>query len=422
MIGAGRARRRGLWSWALFDWAAQAFAMVQTFVFAAYFTRRIAADADAGATQWSLTIGAAGLVVAVLGPVLGARADRSGRRKPWLATFTGLSVAATAAIVTLRPGTDSLVPALALLALAVIGVQTATVFYNAMLADLAPRGRFGRWSGRGWALGYAGGVLCMGSVYLLFLAEDALLPVPRERALQVRASFPFVAAWILVFTLPLLRFTPDRRRRRPASGALGLRPALRAVRAEPGLLRFLVGRALYMDGLSTVFAVGGVYAAGTFAMDEREILLFGVALNLSAGVGALLFAPLDDRRGSRATILASLTGLFVCATALLLVQQRTGLWVAGVLFGVFVGPVQSASRSWLSHVAPRPLRARLFGLYALADRSTAFLGPLVVGVLTAASGSQRVGLVIVPVLFALGLWALHGVPEARAPAAQRGGV
>jgi UMF1 family MFS transporter len=302
----------------------------------------------------------------------------------------------------------------------VIGVQTATVFYNAMLADLAPRTRFGVWSGRGWALGYAGGVLCMGSVYLLFLADDALLPVPRERALEVRTSFLFVAAWILVFTLPLLRFTPDRRRRRPdVPGARGLRPALRAVRAEPGLLRFLVGRALYMDGLSTVFAVGGVYAAGTFAMDEQEILLFGVALNLSAGVGALLFAPLDDRRGSRATILASLTGLLVCATALLLVQARTGLWVAGVLFGIFVGPVQSASRSWLSHVAPRPLRARLFGLYALADRSTAFLGPLVVGVLTAASGSQRVGLVIVPVLFALGLWALHGVPEARAPAGQR---
>jgi UMF1 family MFS transporter len=419
MIGAGRARRRGLWSWALFDWAAQAFAMVQTFVFAAYFTRRIAADADTGATQWSLTIGAAGLVVAVLGPVLGARADRSGRRKPWLASFTGLSVAATAAIVTLRPGTESVAPALALLALAVIGVQTATVFYNAMLADLAPRRRFGIWSGRGWALGYAGGVLCMGSVYLLFLADEALLPVPRERALAVRTSFLFVAAWILVFTLPLLRFTPDRRRRRPASGMRGLRPALRAVRAEPGLLRFLVGRALYMDGLSTVFAVGGVYAAGTFAMDEQEILLFGVALNLSAGVGALLFAPLDDRRGSRATILAALTGLFVCATALLLVQERAGLWVAGLLFGIFVGPVQSASRSWLSHVAPRPLRARLFGLYALADRSTAFLGPLVVGVLTAASGSQRVGLVIVPVLFALGLWALHGVPEARAPAAQR---
>lgn len=408
---AGGVRKRELWSWCLYDWASQAFAtVIQTFVFAAYFTNRIAADAESGTSDWSLTIGLTGLGVAVCGPFLGAIADRSGRRKPWLATFTFLCAVATACLWFVEPKEEDKLLALGLLAVAVFGTQTASVFYNAMLGDLASRQEYGRWSGRGWALGYAGGIVCLGAVLIFFEGEGGS---------SVRLAFPFVGAWLVVFALPVLLVSRDRERsglswrKSVSSGAGQLRKTLRELPRHREVFRFLVARVFYEDGLATLFALAGVYAAGTFGLADREILIFGIALNVSAGLGAVLFSRIDDRIGSRPTILFALAGLIVFTVIALVTPDEIWFWTSGILLGIFVGPVQSSSRSYLSRLAPESLRGQLFGLYALAGKSTSFVGPLLVGGITALVGSQRVGLAVIPVFFAVGMILLFTLKEDR---------
>jgi len=192
-----------------------------------------------------------------------------------------------------------------------------------------------------------------------------------------------------------------------------LRDSLRDVRKYRKVLRFLVAWAFCTDGLATVFALGGVYAAGTFGMDESQILIFGIALSLTAGIGAFLFSWIDERIGSRKTILIGLTGLFVFSVLILVVTQKHLFWTFGLLLGIFVGPVQASSRSYLSHAAPEELRGQLFGVFALAGKSTSFLGPLIVGGLTAVFESQRIGLSIVPLYFLTGWFLVRGIPEQR---------
>ncbi|MEX2577961.1 MAG: MFS transporter [Verrucomicrobiales bacterium] len=422
MNDSGNATRSGktaLWSWCFYDWASQAFAtVVQTFVFAAYFTNRIASDPESGTTQWSLTIGLTGLAVAATGPFFGAIADRTGRRKPWLAAFALLCAVATACLWYVQPRPEDVVLALGLLAVAVFGIESAGVFYNAMLGDLASPREYGRWSGRGWGLGYVGGICCLVAVLFLFGGEGESVG---PNVGSVRATYPFVGAWIVAFTLPLLLLAPDRGgsgepwRDSVVEGLGQLRETLKTLPRHRGLLRFLIARAIYTDGLATLFALAGVYAAGTFGMEGSEILVFGIALNISAGLGSVLFSRIDDRVGSRRTILASLAGLFCFVVLALAAPSEFWFWTFGLLLGLFVGPVQSSSRSYLSHLAPESLRAQMFGLYALASKATSFSGPLLVGGITALAGSQRIGLAVIPVYFAVGWLVLRKVPEAKGP-------
>lgn len=411
------ASRRALLGWALYDWAASSYAtVVETFVFAAYFTRSVAVDETVGTAQWGNTIGVAGLVVAILGPVLGAITDRGGRRKPWIAACTAVAVIATGLLWFVRPHPDFAVLALGLVAVATIGAELAFVPYNAMLPDLAPPERLGRWSGWGWGLGYAGGVACLLAALGLLQGGAVALGLSADDAGPVRACFLLTAVWFAVFSLPLFLWTPDLtvpRMRMTAAvreGVGQLGASLRRLRQHRVVLRFLVARMIYIDGLATVFALGGVYAAGTFDMSETQVLLFGIALNATSGLGAAAFAFLDDRLGPRTVIVASLCGLIVCLVAAILATTATGFWAAGMALGLFVGPVQASSRSLLARLAPAPLRAEFFGLYALSGKATAFLGPILVGGLTLAAGSQRVGFTVVLAFFAVGLWLMRRVP------------
>jgi UMF1 family MFS transporter len=413
------ARAPELVAWAFYDWANSAFAaMIQTFVFAAYFTRQVAADETLGTALWGNVTAAAGLLVAFGGPVLGALADQGGRRKPWILGFTILATAATALLWFVKPGPDSVPLALVLVGLGIVGAEFAVVFYNAMLPDLAPPQSLGRWSGWGWALGYAGGVACLVIALLGFVGADAWFGISREAAEHVRATFVLTAAWFLVFSIPFFLFTPDlARQRKPMATAVRdgfaqLADSIRHVRRYATILRFLVARMIYIDGLATIFAFGGVYAAGTFDMTESEVLTFGIALNVTAGLGALAFAWLDDHAGSRTTILISLAGLLACGAAILIVDSRVLFWTFGMCLGIFVGPVQAASRSYLARVAPPELRTEMFGLFALSGKATAFVGPLLVGWVTFAANSQRAGMATILFFFAAGAALMWTVPEA----------
>jgi UMF1 family MFS transporter len=402
----------------MFDWANSAFStVILTFVFSAYFTRQVAPDEIVGSQVWGTAIGVSGLLVAILGPILGATTDQTGRRKPWILCFVLLCVLATALLWFVYPAEAYLWRGALLAGLGALAIDLAIVFYNAMLPGLAGPERTGRWSGWGWGLGYAGGLSCL-IIVLLFFVEEAtrLAALEVGAAEHLRASFVFAAMWIAIFSLPLFLFTPD------TSGTgktltQGIRDGLkqlvmsvREIRQYKHIVRFLIAHLFYVDGLATVFAFGGVYAAGTFDMDERTILLFAIALNISAGIGAFSFSWIDDLIGSRRTIIVALAGLIGPGFAMLIVSSPVNFWIAGLVLGFFVGPAQAASRSYLARIAPPRMRNEMFGLFAFSGKATAFAGPLLVGWITSLTGSQRLGMSTIIILFAIGFTLMLSTP------------
>ena len=404
----------GLLSWAMYDWANQAYgALIQTFVFSIYFTQLVADNPTVGTAQWGTMLGMSGIVVALSAPVLGAIADQSGRRKPWIIGFTLLCVVATALLWFVQPSADYVLLALVLVGLATIGSEIGLVFYNSLLPQLVPADRIGRWSGWSWSLGYAGGIASLGTALVLFIWPQAAEARAGE---HVRATVLFVAGWYLVFSLPLFLLTPDGARsaiplaQMLRDGARQLSRTLREVRKYGPIARFLVAHMLYIDGLGTLFAFGGIYAAGTFGMTGEMVLIFGIALNVTAGLGAFAFAWVDDRIGSKPTILISLSGLIVTGALILLIDSIVLFWALSLALGVFIGPAQSAGRSLMARMAPRELQSQMFGLFALSGKATAFVGPLLVGWITYWAGSQRVGMATIVVFFVLGLLVMATVP------------
>lgn len=412
---------KSLFSWALFDWANSAFfTVIQTFVFATYFMQSVVQDETLGSTLWGNTIGAAGLVIAFSAPFVGAIADQMGRRKPWIAWFSLLCVLATAGLWYVEPSQNFIWLALVLVFLGTVGSEFAIIFYNAMLPDLASKERMGRWSGWAWGLGYAGGLVCLVIALFVFVdVENAPFGLDKAMAEHVRATFLMVAVWYALFALPLFVFSNDRPRtsirltEAAKSGWGQLKTSIANVRQYKYIVRFLVARMVFIDALATVFAFGGIYAAGTFDFSEREVLIFGIGLNVTAGLGAAAFAWLDDRLGSRTTMLVSLIGLIVSTTGVLLVTDLAWFWGLGLTLGIFVGPVQAASRTYMARVSPPNLENQMFGLMALSGKVTSFAGPLLVGWLTYIADSQRIGMSVIVVLFIVGFTILYFVPDAE---------
>ena len=404
------AKPRATFAWCLYDWANSGFpSVIVTFVFAAYFAQAVAADTITGTALWGQAVAVSGILIAIAGPVFGAIADRTGRRKPWLGAFSAITIAATAMLWFAGPDPKFIVWALVFFVLANTAFEIAGVFYNAMLPDLSPISRIGRISGWGWGLGYAGGLVCLAAALVLFVqADHPLFGLDKAQAEHVRVVAPMVALWFAVFALPLFLMVPDRAPtaigfgRAVREGIAGLIGTLRAVRAHGNIVRFLAARLLYVDGMNTLFAFGGIYAAGTFGMSIEEIIQFGIALNLTAGLGAVAFAWLDDLIGPKRVVQIALVGLMALGIPLLLVETKTAFWALALPLGIFMGPAQAASRSMMAHLAPPELRTEMFGLFAFSGKVTAFLGPAVLAWVTLAFESQRAGMATVIVFLAGG--------------------
>jgi UMF1 family MFS transporter len=417
----------GLAGWCLYDWANSAFpTVITTFVFSVYFTQAVAETPIIGAVQWSRGLAVASLIVALASPFLGAIADHAGRRKPWLVVFTLANVGACAALWFVEPTTEDARLGLTLYVLASVAFGFAMVFYDSMLPSIAPAGYLGRLSGWGWAVGYAGGLACLViALFGLVRADPLPFGLDREAAEHVRATGLLVALWFALFSVPLFAFTPDRPstgiplRQAVRAGLDSLRTTLRHLPENRAIARFLLAHMFYTNGLTTLFAFGGVYAAGAFGMELTEVLSFGIVLNITAGAGAAAFAWVDDWLGSKKTIIIALGALLGLGSALVLVESKTLFWVLGAALGVFVGPAQAAGRSLMARLAPPELATEMFGLYALAGKATVFAGPLVLGIATDAFQSQRAGIATILAFLLAGLLILRPLqePERPAPAA-----
>jgi UMF1 family MFS transporter len=405
-------------AWASFDWANSAFpTVVSTFVIAAYFTKGIAPDPVSGQAMWGWMQALTGVALGLLSPLLGAVADAGGRRRALLGVFTVLTALATAAIWFARPVADDALYALACVALGTLCFELGTVFYNAMLPEVTSRERIGRVSGIGWALGYMGGLACLVLCLVVLVQPDPpRFGLDKAQAEPVRATALLVGAWLLVFALPLLVMAPPERASRPwgvalRDGIVELFAVVRGLPRRPELLRFILARLFYTDGLNVLFSFGAVFAAGAFGMGFEEILLFGIALNVTGGVGAFAGGFVEERLGARRTVVVSLVALMLLGGAMLAVEQKAAFWALGVALGLFFGPAQAASRSLMAQLAPPGELAAHFGLFALSGRATGFLGPAALALVTTATGSQRWGMAVVLVLLGGGAAILATAPR-----------
>ncbi|MEM1044317.1 MAG: MFS transporter [Bacteroidota bacterium] len=427
---AARLDRRAVWAWSLYDFANSSFTtLVVTFIYGTYFTGymvlapdsagALVPDPERGTVLWSRGVAITAICVALLSPFLGALADRSGSRKRFLVGTTTVCVAGTAMLFFAEPG--EVAQALFWFILANIAFEMGAVFYNAYLPEIAPPEAIGRVSGYGWALGYVGGLLCMALALVVFVQAEVppfgLNPATGE---HVRATNLLVAAWFALFSVPtFLVLREVAAEDKPRAGALlkasfgELRETARELGRFREIVRLLVARLFYNDGLVTLIAFGGIYAQGTLGFTIEEVLLFGIVLNVMAGLGAFGFGFLDDKLGGRTVIFISLALLTVASLLAILTTSKAIFWVSGILVGIAIGPNQASSRSLLGRFVPDDKETEFFGFFAFSGKATAFIGPLMLGVLTDVFGTQRAGVSIVLVLFAIGAVILTRVDEAE---------
>ena len=420
-----RASGRGIWGWMLFDWAAQPFfTVVITFVFGPYFVSRMASDPAQGQAVWGYGIAAAGLAIALLSPVLGSIADQTGPRKPWIAFFALIKVASLTMLWFAAPGS------------------------NLYVTVLFPKSEIGRISNIGWGLGYVGGMTALVLVIALMAASpetgktivglDPLFGLDPKLGEDARATGPLSALWYLVFVLPMFLYTPDATKGMaigPAvrAGLTTLRATIAEARQRGGIVRFLIARMLYQDGVNALLALGGAFAAAMFSWSITEIGIFGIILNVVAVFGCMVAARLDTALGSKTMVMISLVLLIVATIGIVSTgpgYTLFGLWgmpgddtgglfgtpaekaylAFGMLIGLAFGPVQASSRSYMARSVTAAEAGRYFGLYALAGRATSFAAPFAVATVTALSGSPRLGMAAIVLFLGAGMWILAGTP------------
>lgn len=447
MTERGQGGRLGRFGWAMFDWSNQPiFTLISTFIFAPYFAATVVGDPVEGQSLWGYAQSIAGLMIALLSPVLGAIADQTGPRKPWIAAFQVICIVAAAALwfaVPNAPTGTLLITMLAVIALT-IGAECSIVFNNAMLPTLVPNERMGRLSGNAWALGYLGGLVTLGIILAGFsFPERPLFGLDKATHEHARIVGPFTAVWIVLFVLPLFLFTPDVPRRTRdhdeavRKGLAALLATLRELRHYRNIGIFLLGRMASYDGLNALFAFGGIYAAGIFGWSITELGAFGILLNIVAAAGAFIGGRADDRFGSKLTIQVATVGLMIAALGIVSMTRDSVLFgfsvdgpvegdglfastaeriflLLGVIIGACGGPMQAASRTMMARLSPPEMVGEFYGLHALSGKATAFLAPFVIAVLTSAFTSQRVGIASILLFLGVGFALTALVREERA--------
>lgn len=450
----GTASRGAQYSWGLFDWANQpVFTVITTFIFAPYFTGVLAGDPTTGQAIWGYLQAFAGLAVALASPILGAMADRSGPRKPFIFVFQAVTVIGLAALWWAVPGSSgALWLAIVALTVTTIGAELSIVFNNALLPTLVPPSRIGRLSGLGWGMGYIGGLIALFAVLIVSRPELLGIAVPDGEALfglslashaVERLTGPASALWLILFVLPMFLFTPDVPRtgssgRDAAAAGLGqLRQTFTKLRGYRNETLFLLAFFIYNNGVTAVIAFGGVYFAATFGWGTTELGIFGIIVTIFAAIGCFVGGALDDRIGSKGTVTMALIGMAIATVGILSLtanavlffvdtvpvaadgplfgslQEQVGLLFA-VLIGICLGPAQSASRSMIGRLAPPQMLGEFYGLFALSGRASAIFAPLLIGLVTQVTDSRRLGIAVVLIFLFVGIALLLRVHEPRA--------
>ncbi len=423
-------------TWAMYDWGTQPYnTIIITFVFAVYLTSAPFGDLNSTTSALATATAISGLLIAVLAPVLGQSADRSGRTITVLRLLTAAMVVLSAALYFIKPSPAYLVWGLVLFGIGSLVNEIAGATYNATIEQVASGKSVGRVSGIGWGSGYVGGILSLLLIYFLFIKpEVGLFGVSAADRSNIRVSMLVCAVWTIVFTiapLVMLKNRPPIISDGKHPGFFGAyvelwRTLVRLWRTDRPLITFLIASAVFRDGLAGVFSFGAVIAAGTFGFSPGDVIIFGAAANITAGVSTMLFGFLDDKIGARRVILISLASLAVLSSLIFILHGggKPVFWTVGLGLTVFVGPAQSASRSYLARLIPEGKSGEVFGLYATTGRAISFLSPVFFGLavqlgflLRHESNAQYWGILGIAVILVAGFVVMLFV---KAPALEQG--
>jgi len=443
-------KKKKIWGWMTFDWATQPFyTLGLTFIFGPYFAAVAAkyylgigldaAAADAQAQSiWGLGQTLSGLLIAFTAPVLGAFADTSGRKMPWILFFLVIYVVASAMLWGLTPDGANLLWMLFIFYVGFFAAESALNFVNAILPSLGNEKEIGRISGSGAAFGYWGGVVSL-FIMLLFFAEgdtgvtflgiQPLFGLDPELREGTRFVGPFIAIWFIIFMVPFfmwVRDDPKVASERPTmrTALANLWATLQSVYKRKSLMNFLIGSMVYRDALNALYAFGGVYAALVLDWHTMQIGIFGIIAAIAAAVVTWIGGLCDQKYGPKPVItVAILTLIAVCTIIVGMNRDHlfmmtlpegsslpdTIFYICGAAIGGAGGALYSASRSLMvRHTHPeRPAEA--FGLFALTGKATAFLAPALITLFTVISGNTQIGFVPVIILFLIGLIMLRWV-------------
>ena len=383
--------------WSLWDWGSAAFnAVATTFVFSTYLTADgVFTDSGTANSHLSTGLTIAGLFIALLAPITGQRADRRGKGGVWLGWFTGAVVVCMLAMFFVAPESAigpeaALWLGVALLGLGNVFFEFASVNYNAMLNHLADKKDMGRVSGLGWGMGYVGGIVLLLILYVGLVGPN-MLGVTTDNSLNIRVAMVIAALWFGGFAIPVILHPPKPKVIHEGTGAKEslvesyklLWATVRSLAKEaPQTLFFLIASAVFRDGLAGVFTFGAILARSAFGFSAGDVMIFAIAANLVAGLATIGFGALDDKIGPKKVIIFSLTCMSLAGFGVFFLHDRGPMvfWVRGLILCVFVGPTQSASRSFLGRIIPAGREGEVFGLYATTGRAVSFLAPLMYGV------------------------------------------
>lgn len=367
----------------LWDWAEQPYpTIMQTFIFPVYLASAVATAAQKPdqAIGWATAI--AGVLLAVIAPVLGRRSDVNGRRKFWVVTLTLGLVAIMVSAFFVEPKPEFFLFGLVLYATGSLVQESAFINYYAMLKGVTTEKNIGKISGFAWALGYVGGIILLLISLVGFALPDVpWFGIPLDDSLNIRSIFAFAAIWTLVFSIPLLLFVPEIEKQPVAKESIlssykkvwGQLVTLR--QQAPETLKFLISSAVYRDGLAGIFTFGAVLGTLAFGFDQTSIIFYGIAANIVSGFGAAIGGVLDDKLGSKNVIVASLVGLIISGSCVFVFAGygQPAYWLFGLLLCLFVGPAQASSRTFVSRFTPAGREGEVFGLYQLTGRAVSFL-------------------------------------------------
>jgi len=404
-----------IFNFALYDFANSAFTtIIITFIFSTYFAKQIAPNPILGQSYWGWAIGATGVLVAIIGPILGSFADKKNYTEFFIKLFTIMCITLTALLWFSKPSEKYLLFTLIIVASANFFYELSLIFYNSILKRISSSNNLGKSSGFSFAFGYIGGILILIICIKIFIDNDALpFGLSKENSENIRATSIVVAIWYLIFSIPFLMNLKKKINHNievPSNNIKKIKDLIWD-KGLNNLGKFLIARMLYADGLNAIIVMGGIFAVGVFKLEIKDLLVLSILMNITAFIGAIIGGYANDKFTSKSVIIFSLLGLIFSSTIILFIKTQLLFLIFAAINGFFIGPIQSASRVFITKSIDQNNQASGFGLFALSGKLTSFIGPLLVSTITYISNSQRIGFSSAIILLLIGLFILLKVKK-----------
>ena len=403
-----------IFNFALYDFANSAFTtIIITFIFATYFATQIAPNPVMGQSYWGWTIGITGFLVAIIGPIVGSFADKKNRIVFFVRCFSLLCILFTGLLWFSKPSQSYLLYTLVIVGIANLFYELSLIFYNSLLKDISKNKNLGKSSGFGFALGYIGGIIILLISIKFFIDTDNLpFGLTKEESANIRAVTLLVGIWFFIFSIPFLFFViKEKKRKRNYPTNFSDLKKLIWNKKITVLGKFLIARMLYADGLNAIIVMGGIFSVGVFNLEIKDLLKLSVIMNITAFIGAFIGGVINDRYGSKIVIIFSLIGLIFSSVAILFTFTASTFFYLAAINGLFIGPIQSASRVVITSMLNKNNQGKGFGLFATSGKLTSFLGPMLVSTVTFLTSSQRIGFSAAIILLLFGLIILLNIKK-----------